>query len=113
MCREPSPSVRGHKGLLSVGPYPLDMNQRDIILASLALVQLVLLVLLLLWMHDLREMANQHQRLDGGAATLRLPTEFVLREPKCADKLLTAMGIDNVRIVAPASNASRPARVQS
>ena len=64
-------------------------------IAVLLVVQITLLILVLFSLRELKQevMASSHD-----IATMRLPTQFVLHEPLCADKLLTIMGIDHVRV---------------
>ena len=72
-------------------------ERRDILLVILVLIQLAFLVTVLISVQGLRQLESRE--------TMRLPTRFVLREPECANKLLLALGVENVRVLA-APNAT-------
>ncbi len=68
------------------------MNRAIVVLLT---VQIVLLIMVLFSLWQLKHEANV---CNHDVTTLRLPTQFVLQEPLCADRLLSIMGVDHVRV---------------
>ena len=67
------------------------MNNRWLILMVILSLQLILSMTLVF----------VYGQLKDDTTALRLPTRFVLDEPDCANKLLIALNLDNVRVLPP------------
>lgn len=58
-----------------------------------------ILVLVLIWLViDLRVQVREKMELQDRLDTLKLPVRYIIEEPECSDRLIQAMGIENVRI---------------
>ena len=67
------------------------MSPAKLLFGVLIVAILVLLLLALFQLHGLREDIAR-------SSSMKLPTRFVLEEPECANKLLIAVGVQNVRV---------------
>ena len=67
----------------------------------------IVLVLVLIWLViDLRVQVREKAELQDRLDTLKLPVRYILEEPECSDRLIQAMGIENVRIQSTDANQS-------
>ena len=74
----------------------------DIITIALSVLLLVLLLMIAAGIYEVRDMIralNQSCALAERHEGFQLPTKLILNEPECANRLLEAMGIDNVHVV--------------
>ena len=74
------------------------MKYRNICLTVMA-ISLILNTLLLTWVSmQITELRESHDKTSDLPCPA-IPTRFVLDDPECADKLLRAMNVTNVRIL--------------
>ena len=70
------------------------VRRRALILLLIALVLSLAVIGYLVGYHD-----GTGQEPSNQECHMRIPTRFIIEEPECANKLIQALGIENVRVV--------------
>jgi len=74
---------------------------------TMMLAATLVLLLILTWLvADLHNQVREKMELQDRLDTFKLPIRYILEEPECSDRLIQAMGIENVRIQSTDVNQS-------